>query len=513
MFIRGKEYRFNFIGRENFSGLCWWAFGLSIALLVTSIIVFAVSGINLGIEFTGGYILKVRVDRIPRVGEVNEILGRFSGEGLTNPIVQVSESERTIYIRMPYIEDDQLREKVIQGVKEGLVEKYQDPPEVAWFRQEEDGAWSLKVFMKDPTPADFVERLAREAPNGEIISESVETGSETVGEEGQEGQERNYVSLRMQLSEGANPEAVRDYMVNGLAASAYNINTLSEEQVGSEWGREVSRKALISLAIFLAVILVYISFRFEFKMAVPAIVALVHDTIITVGIYALFRLQVTPATAIAFLTILGYSLYDTIVVFDRIAENANLIDRTGRRTYREIVSDSLNQTLMRSLGTTLTTLLPIVTILIFGGTTLKDFAFALFVGVFLGAYSSIFIASPLLAFWKETEPKYAAVKAKAGKRDARAAVVKKGAPASPAAVRPEKPSPKKSPKARPAAAAGEEVEEGAKAPAASSVDGKKTLVISGGPGGKPAVKPGPKKKPTTRGPSSPSKKKKKKKKR
>jgi len=279
--------------------------------------------------------------------------------------------------------------------------------------------------------------------------------------------------------------------------------TLSEEQVGSEWGREVSRKALISLAIFLAVILVYISFRFEFKMAVPAIAALVHDTIITVGIYSLFRLQVTPATAIAFLTILGYSLYDTIVVFDRISENANLIDRTGRRTYREIVSDSLNQTLMRSLGTTLTTLLPIVTILIFGGSTLKDFAFALFVGVFLGAYSSVFIASPFLAFWKETEPKYAAIRAKAGKRDARQAVVKKKGPAAPAAAKAEKPRPAKAAKPRPA----EQGEGSEREEAAGAAPAKQPSASSG----KPAGKPGPKKKPTTRGPSSPSKKKKKKK--
>ncbi len=503
MFIRGREYRFEFIGRKNFSGLCWWAFGVSAALLVLSVVIFAVSGINMGIEFTGGYILKVQVDRTPRVGEVNEVLGRFSGEGLTNPIVQVSEGERTIYVRMPFIEDDQLRGQVIRGVKEGLVEKYQEPPKVAYFRQEEDGSWSLKVYMKDPTPADFVERLAREAPGGAIISESVETGSESVGEEGQGEEEMDFVSLNMRLSEEADSEVVRDYLVKGLAASAYNISTLSEEQVGSEWGREVSRKALISLAVFLAVILIYISFRFEFKMAVPAIAALVHDTIITVGIYSLFRLQVTPATAIAFLTILGYSLYDTIVVFDRIAENANLIDRTGRRTYREIVSDSLNQTLMRSLGTTLTTLLPIVTILIFGGSTLKDFAFALFVGVFLGAYSSIFIASPLLAFWKETEPKYAAIKIKAGKMDARGAVLRmKGA--GQAAVSKEAAAERK----------GGEAAGSKRKPAPAKPDGAGTVKI------KPAARQGARPaaggaktagKKTTRGPSAPSKKRKKKK--
>ncbi len=249
------------------------------------------------------------------------------------------------------------------------------------------------------------------------------------------------------------------------------------------------------------VILIYITFRFEFKMAVPAIVALVHDTVITVGIYALTGRQVTPATVIAFLTILGYSLYDTIVVFDRIAENANLMDRTGRRTYREMVNDSINQTLMRSIGTTLTTLLPIFTILIFGGDTLKDFAFALFVGVFLGAYSSIFVASPFLAFWKETEPKFASIKAKADKASARETVIrKKGAKPAPADVaenlrdaEEQEAAPKKRPAAKPASK-----------PAAAS-QGAKTP-----PRRSHAAKPGAKK--TTHGPASSGKKKKKKKK-
>jgi preprotein translocase SecF subunit len=209
----------------------------------------------------------------------------------------------------------------------------------------------------------------------------------------------------------------------GFADKDGDMGIIQEEQVGSEWGREVSVKALIALGVFVVIILIFITLRLEFKMGVAAIIALVHDTLITVGIYSLTGRQVTPVTVIAFLTILGYSLYDTIVVFDRVEENSNLMARSGKISYADIVNESVNQTLMRSIGTTLTTLLPIATILIFGGGTLKDFAFALFLGVFLGAYSSVFLASPILAVWKEREPRYAAVREKVEARGARDAIL------------------------------------------------------------------------------------------
>jgi SecD/SecF fusion protein len=246
--------------------------------------------------------------------------------------------------------------------------------------------------------------------------------------------------------------------------------------------------------------LIYITIRLDFKMAVSAILALIHDTLITVGIYALTRRQVTPVTVIAFLTILGYSLYDTIVVFDRVEENTNLQARAGKSTYFDIVNESVNQTLMRSIGTTLTTLLPIITILIFGGETLKDFAFALFLGVFLGAYSSIFIASPLLALWREREPRSAAVRVKGEARGgAREAILITAPRAAREAPRPGKAEKAREPEAAPAAEAEGEAEEAAK-PAARSAAAK------------PASAAGQRKKATTKGPSGGKKKKKKKKK-
>ena len=182
--------------------------------------------------------------------------------------------------------------------------------------------------------------------------------------------------------------------------------------VGPGWGAFITQAALVALILSLLGLLIYISLRFEFKMAVSAIVAVIHDVLITVGIYALVGRVVTPNTVAAVLSILGYSLYDSIVVFHRIQENT---PRIGKRPYSEMVNESINQVLVRSVNTTLTTLFPVVALLLIGGETLKDFAFALTVGLVAGAYSSIFVASPLLSFWKEFEPRYRNLKLKYGK--------------------------------------------------------------------------------------------------
>ncbi len=212
----------------------------------------------------------------------------------------------------------------------------------------------------------------------------------------------------------------REKIVESLKKKAGVVEVLQINEVGPGWGAQVSKQAIIALVVFLFAILIYISIRFEFKMAICAILALFHDVLVTVGVYSLVGRQVNPATVIAVLTILGYSLYDTIVVFDRVKENADQLTRQSGITYSDMVNNSVNQTLTRSLNTSLTTLVPIVTILLFGGATLKDFAFALFVGVIAGTYSSIFFASTLLAIWKETEPKYRAYRERAMKRRTRA---------------------------------------------------------------------------------------------
>ena len=207
--------------------------------------------------------------------------------------------------------------------------------------------------------------------------------------------------------------ADRDKLLSALADQAgISPNDISQQDVGPTWGSEISRKALIGLVVVLAAIFAYIWLRFEWKMALGANIALIHDLVITAGLYALVGRQVTPATVIAVLTILGFSLYDTVVIYDKITENTETSAMISRLGYAETVNYSLNQVLMRSVNTSLVVLLPILSLLFFGGDTLKDFAFAMFVGVTTGAYSSIFIAAPMLALLKEREPRYQQMEAR-----------------------------------------------------------------------------------------------------
>ena len=196
---------------------------------------------------------------------------------------------------------------------------------------------------------------------------------------------------------------------------------VSTTVVGPSWGNEITNKARNALLVFFLVIAAYLAIRFEWRMAVAALSAVVHDILVTIGVYALSGLEVTPASVIAFLTILGYSLYDTVVVFDRVDENAQALASTGRATYSDVVSLSMNQMLMRSLNTSLVAILPILSVLvigtfILGATTLRDFGMALFIGLVTGAYSSVFIALPVLVWLKEREPRYRQLRARLEQR-------------------------------------------------------------------------------------------------
>ncbi len=191
--------------------------------------------------------------------------------------------------------------------------------------------------------------------------------------------------------------------------------------VGPTWGSDITKKAILAVIIFFVVVVVYISFRFEWKMAVAALAAVLHDLLVVAGVYSLSGLQVTPDTVVAVLTILGYSLYDTVVVFDRVGENTKGLGATGRMTYEDVVNLSMNQTLARSINTSLVAILPVLSVLVvgaqlLGATTLQYFGFALVIGLLSGAYSSIFIASPLLAQMKEREPRYATIRQRLANR-------------------------------------------------------------------------------------------------
>ena len=212
--------------------------------------------------------------------------------------------------------------------------------------------------------------------------------------------------------------------------------------VSPTWGSTVTNKAALALGVFFLLIAVYLSFRFEWRMALAAILAVIHDILVTTGVYAVTGFQVVPATVIAFLTILGFSLYDTVVVFDKVLENTPKVGTDEIDTYSSMVNRSLNQVLMRSLNTSFVAVLPVASLVfvgsgIFGATSLKDFALALFVGLATGAYSSIFIAAPILAWLKEREPKYRAVRERLQQQSRR----RRESPSPPSWARPSPPGP------------------------------------------------------------------------
>ena len=202
-----------------------------------------------------------------------------------------------------------------------------------------------------------------------------------------------------------------------------NTNDISVTTVGPSWGSQITSKAVEALIAFMVVIVIYLSIAFEWKMAVAAFIALLHDLVIATGIYALAGFQVSPATVIGLLTILGYSLYDTVVVFDKVRENTAGLLAGARTTYSQAANLALNQTLVRSINTSVIALLPVAAILFVGGGLLgagelKDLSLVLFVGMLSGTYSSIFIATPVLCDLKEREPQYQALAKRVSVREA-----------------------------------------------------------------------------------------------
>ncbi|MGI5487304.1 protein translocase subunit SecF [Microtetraspora malaysiensis] len=216
--------------------------------------------------------------------------------------------------------------------------------------------------------------------------------------------------------------------VQQAVAQKYHIdvNEVSTQVIGATWGGEVAQKAWIGLGVFMLAIMLYLSLAFEWRMALAAIVALVHDLVITAGIYAWSGFEVTPATMLGFLTILGYSLYDAVVVFDMIKEVTGKLGTSAKMTYTQAANNALSHTLIRSLNTSLVAILPVAAILFIGTTllgagTLKDLSLALFVGMVVGTYSSLCVATPILVTLKEREPYWQALAKRVAQREASAA--------------------------------------------------------------------------------------------
>ncbi|NDH88262.1 MAG: protein translocase subunit SecF [Actinobacteria bacterium] len=196
--------------------------------------------------------------------------------------------------------------------------------------------------------------------------------------------------------------------------ASVDITDVSVTTVGPSWGDQITSKARNALFWFFVIVAGYIAVRLEWKMAVGALVAVAHDILISVGVYAIFQFEVTPATVIAFLTIMGYSLYDTIVVYDKVRDVGGRLTVTGRYTYSEMMNQSLNQVLMRSINTSITSVLPVLSMLLIGSVflgalTLQEFAIALLIGILVGTYSSVFVAASVVAYMKEREAENRAV--------------------------------------------------------------------------------------------------------
>jgi preprotein translocase subunit SecF len=262
---------------------------------------------------------------------------------------------------------------------------------------------------------DFKGGVAWEGPaSGQL---NTDTAREILDANGVDGENAKVQTLtsgdaqRLRIQVGELPEETRIAIQEALATSA-GVETIevSVADVSSSWGRNITEKAIRALLVFIVVASVFIAWRFEWKMALAAIVAMLHDVVLSVGIYALFQFEVTPATVVAFLTILGFSLYDTIVVFDAVKDNARRFSGS-KVSYGDIINVSMNEVLMRSVNTTISTLVPVLSLLvvgswIMGAVTLREFAVALLVGLGLGTYSSIYIAAPLLGVLKSREPAY-----------------------------------------------------------------------------------------------------------
>jgi preprotein translocase subunit SecF len=254
-------------------------------------------------------------------------------------------------------------------------------------------SFRIEGLAADVSPADL-RAIVEGAGADEAVAQVSGSGAERAG---------------IVRTESLEPDGEVARAVRSALLAATGAVDVQETFVGPTWGQRITTQSLRALVVFLVVVTVFISLRLDRKMAFVAIATMAHDVLLTIGLYALVGFSVSPATVIAILTILGYSLYDTVVVFDRVKDNAHTLGQPGRRTVLELVNTSLNEVLYRSLNTTITSVIPVAALLligaqVLGATTLQDLALALFIGLIVGAYSSVFVAGPLYGHWKASEP-------------------------------------------------------------------------------------------------------------
>ena len=346
------ETRFDFVGKRRI----WFSISTAIILLGIISIVLR-GGLNLGIEFKGGTEWTIAAPGVTQTEATNAL----KGTGLIDPTVELlgTGGKQTLNVQSDVNRLSQSQQDAVsQNVQKALLEVTaahtpKSPP-------------TTTTTAKPPPPR-------RRKAGAAAGSTTTTTTASTV-------------------PANAVPKTVAD--------------KISITTVGPTWGSSITDKAIQALIIFFIVVAIYISIRFEPKMALAAFIAMIHDVLVAIGIYSIFNFQVTPDTVVAILTILGYSLYDTVVVFDRVRDNTKGIGSSGRLSYPQLINLSMNQTLARSINTSMVAIIPVLAILligaqILGATTLQSYGLALFVGLLSGAYSSIFIAAPVLCMMKD----------------------------------------------------------------------------------------------------------------
>jgi preprotein translocase subunit SecF len=366
---------------------------VSTTLIVLSLVLWGVRGLNFGIDFRGGtqWSVEMQGGKHASVAEVRDLLSKAGfGQATVSVLTPPSGGAQTVRVEARVVDDPTV-------VVQNALARY-------------GGVSASDVQVPSGTGGDFTFTAKKGfTPTVDGVKAALAGSRLTNPEVKVNGQ-------NVTVSVATLPQSQLQSVASALSkyAGTKSLDDVSVTTVGPTWGHEVSQKAFKALIIFFFILAAYLSLRFEWKMAVTAIIAVIHDIIFTIGVYALFQFQVTPATVTAFLTILGFSLYDTVVVYDKVVEFERTLTATGRSTYSEMVNRALNSVLMRSLSTSLVALLPVLSLLIvgsgiMGATALEDFALALAAGLFIGSYSSIFVAAPLLAWWKEREPKYRAL--------------------------------------------------------------------------------------------------------
>lgn len=394
------ETRFDFVGRWKI----WFA--LSLVVILIGGAGFATRGLNLGIDFTGGTVWELPAGS----ATVAEVTDAMSDLGYRD--VQVQETTQTGGDRLLRVKAES-RVEPSDATTEAL-ERAEDALDGVGELGDEHDA-DLRAIRDD--------LIAVNGPFDEDVPQALEdinTQAELLaGRSGDEDGDpapvldtlSDLVADLEQMEIEVQAAAYGDVTERLVELTSSQVDEVTIDTVGPSWGQQISEKARNALVVFLLAIAIFITVRFEVRMAVATIAALMHDLVVVVGLYALFGFAVTPATVVAMLTMLGFSIYDGIVVFDRVDENTALLKSRSKLTYSRMANLSLNQVLMRSLNTSITTLLPIASVLVIGSlllgaTTLEEFGLALLLGLLVGAYSSIFIATPLLALLKEREPRY-----------------------------------------------------------------------------------------------------------